>query len=47
MSKKMQIFHQLDEKIAETILAHFYQDRLYLPAWIVLKLDLSSPNGWH
>ena len=46
MSKKMQIFHQLDENIAETILAHFYQDRLYLSCYIVklsqsLNLSLS------
>ena len=26
----MQIFHQLDEKIAETFLAHFHPDRLYI-----------------
>ena len=26
----MQNFHQLDAKIAETFLAHFYQDRLYI-----------------
>ena len=29
MSRRMQIFHQLDEKITETFLADFYPDRLY------------------
>ena len=30
MSRRMQIFHHLDEKIAETFLADFHQDRLYV-----------------
>ena len=30
MSRRMQIFHQLDEKIAEIFLADFHQDRLYI-----------------
>ena len=30
MSRKMQIFHQLDEKIADKFLADFHQDRLYV-----------------
>ena len=29
MSRKMQFFHQLDEKIEETFLADFFRDTLY------------------
>ena len=38
MSRRMQIFHQLDEKIAETFLADFHQDRLYILQTVNLSL---------
>ena len=31
MSRKMQFFHQLDEKIAETFLGQIYREVLYRP----------------
>ena len=40
MSRKMQIFHQLDEKIAETFLAHFHQDRLYVNGQCTHKIQI-------
>ena len=44
MSRKIQIFHQLDEKIEETFLAHFHQDRLYTT---FLAVSLQSRHGTH